>query len=88
MSDAIRQLAVPAELCRSFLRLAEANTSRSVETCGILCGKLVRKETSALCNFKYESVFLYKLFPAKVTLSVKMMWPGAPAGQVVQAHAT
>ncbi|KAG7220455.1 hypothetical protein INR49_018208, partial [Caranx melampygus] len=40
MVDALRQLAVPAELCRSFLRLAEANTSRAVETCGILCGKL------------------------------------------------
>ncbi|KAL6114874.1 stambp [Pungitius sinensis] len=42
MEDALRQLAVPAELCRSFLRLAEANTSRAVETCGILCGKLTR----------------------------------------------
>ncbi|RVE67735.1 hypothetical protein OJAV_G00084890 [Oryzias javanicus] len=42
MVDALRQLAVPAEVCRSFLRLAEANTSRAVETCGILCGKLTR----------------------------------------------
>lgn len=42
MVDALRQLAIPAELCRSFLRLAEANTSRAVETCGILCGKLTR----------------------------------------------
>ncbi|XP_019961235.2 STAM-binding protein-like A [Paralichthys olivaceus] len=42
MVDALRQLSVPAELCRSFLRLAEANTSRAVETCGILCGKLTR----------------------------------------------
>ncbi|XP_061586681.1 STAM-binding protein-like A [Cololabis saira] len=42
MVDALRQLAVPAELCRNFLRLAEANTSRAVETCGILCGKLTR----------------------------------------------
>lgn len=46
MVDALRQLAVPAELCRSFLRLAEANTSRAVETCGILCGKLVRSWNS------------------------------------------
>uniref|UniRef100_H3DD25 STAM binding protein b n=1 Tax=Tetraodon nigroviridis TaxID=99883 RepID=H3DD25_TETNG len=38
----LRQLSVPSELCRSFLRLAEANTSRAVETCGILCGKLTR----------------------------------------------
>ncbi|KAJ3580619.1 hypothetical protein NHX12_034317 [Muraenolepis orangiensis] len=42
MVDAVRQLAVPGELCRSFLRLAEANTNRAVETCGILCGKLNR----------------------------------------------
>nr|XP_061811514.1 STAM-binding protein-like A [Nerophis lumbriciformis] len=40
--DALRQLCVPSELCRSFLRLADANTSRAVETCGILCGKLTR----------------------------------------------
>ncbi|XP_076005624.1 STAM-binding protein-like A [Genypterus blacodes] len=44
MVDALRNLAVPAELCRGFLRLAEANTSRAVETCGILCGKLTRNE--------------------------------------------
>ncbi|XP_058491079.1 STAM-binding protein-like A [Solea solea] len=42
MEDALRQLAIPAELCRGFLKLAEANTSRAVETCGILCGKLTR----------------------------------------------
>ncbi|XP_019744071.1 STAM-binding protein-like A isoform X2 [Hippocampus comes] len=44
--DALRQLLVPSELCRSFLRLAEANTSRAVETCGILCGKLTRNTFS------------------------------------------
>lgn len=48
MVDALRQLAVPAELCQSFLRLAEANTSRMVETCGILCGKLVRLQNRAV----------------------------------------
>ncbi|KAM6965738.1 STAM-binding protein-like A [Aplochiton taeniatus] len=42
MVDALRQLAVPAELSRNFLRLAEANTSQAIETCGILCGKLTR----------------------------------------------
>ncbi|KAK7881428.1 hypothetical protein WMY93_029837 [Mugilogobius chulae] len=40
--DALRQLFVPSELCRRFLQLAEANTIRAVETCGILCGKLTR----------------------------------------------
>ncbi|XP_033828274.1 STAM-binding protein-like A [Periophthalmus magnuspinnatus] len=42
MVDALRQLFIPSELCRRFLQLAEANTIRAVETCGILCGKLTR----------------------------------------------
>ncbi|XP_030638053.1 STAM binding protein b [Chanos chanos] len=40
--DGLRQLAVPAGLCETFLRLADNNTVRGVETCGILCGKLTR----------------------------------------------
>lgn len=51
MVDALRQLSVPSELCRSFLRLAEANTSRAVETCGILCGKLVRLWNSPVLTY-------------------------------------
>lgn len=42
--NGLRQLFVPAELCQKFLKLAEANTARAVETCGILCGKLVRSQ--------------------------------------------
>ncbi|KAG5840577.1 hypothetical protein ANANG_G00190240 [Anguilla anguilla] len=42
MVDGLRQLAVPAELCQKFLKLADANTIRAVETCGILCGKLTQ----------------------------------------------
>lgn len=38
--DGLRQIAVPAELCGKFLRLANNNTIRAVETCGILCGTL------------------------------------------------
>ncbi|XP_051950130.1 STAM binding protein b [Xyrauchen texanus] len=38
--DGLRQIAVPAELCGKFLQLANNNTIRAVETCGILCGKL------------------------------------------------
>ncbi|XP_061672848.1 STAM-binding protein-like A isoform X2 [Syngnathoides biaculeatus] len=48
--DALRQLLVPLELCRSFLRLAEANTSRAVETCGILCGKLTHPTQTAFLS--------------------------------------
>ncbi len=41
LADGLRQIAVPAELCSNFLRLANNNTIRAVETCGILCGRLV-----------------------------------------------
>lgn len=40
--DGLRQVSVPAELCSKFLQMANSNTIRSVETCGILCGKLMR----------------------------------------------
>ncbi|TRZ03916.1 hypothetical protein DNTS_011095 [Danionella cerebrum] len=40
--DGLRQVAVPAELCDKFLQLANSNTIRAVETCGILCGRLNR----------------------------------------------
>ncbi|NXA12473.1 STABP protein, partial [Sapayoa aenigma] len=42
--DVLRQVIVPKELCQKFLQLADANTVRGVETCGILCGKLMRNE--------------------------------------------
>ncbi|NXE57834.1 STABP protein, partial [Casuarius casuarius] len=42
--DVLRQIIVPRELCQKFLQLADANTVRGVETCGILCGKLMRNE--------------------------------------------
>uniref|UniRef100_A0A8C8VJR7 STAM binding protein n=1 Tax=Pelusios castaneus TaxID=367368 RepID=A0A8C8VJR7_9SAUR len=42
--DGLRQVIIPKELCHKFLQLADANTTRGVETCGILCGKLMRNE--------------------------------------------
>ncbi|NXO01609.1 STABP protein, partial [Rhinopomastus cyanomelas] len=42
--DLLRQVVVPRELCHKFLQLADANTARGVETCGILCGRLMRNE--------------------------------------------
>nr|XP_020635779.1 STAM-binding protein [Pogona vitticeps] len=42
--EGLRQITVPRELCHKFLQLAEANTARGVETCGILCGKLMQNE--------------------------------------------
>lgn len=40
--DGLRHVVVPGKLCPRFLQLASANTARGVETCGILCGKLVK----------------------------------------------
>ncbi|XP_053126127.1 STAM-binding protein [Hemicordylus capensis] len=40
----LRHVVVPRELCHKFLQLADANTARGVETCGILCGKLMQNE--------------------------------------------
>ncbi|XP_077161039.1 STAM-binding protein [Paroedura picta] len=42
--EGLRHIIVPRELCHKFLQLADANTVRGVETCGILCGKLMRNE--------------------------------------------
>ncbi|MEE6527363.1 hypothetical protein FKM82_028695, partial [Ascaphus truei] len=39
-SDGLRHMSVPRDVCCKFLQLAESNTQRGVETCGILCGKL------------------------------------------------
>ncbi|OXB54590.1 hypothetical protein ASZ78_004091, partial [Callipepla squamata] len=42
--EALRGVILPRDLCHRFLLLAEANTLRGIETCGILCGKLTRNE--------------------------------------------
>ncbi|XP_054100791.1 STAM-binding protein isoform X7 [Callithrix jacchus] len=42
--NGLRHVVVPGRLCPQFLQLASANTARGVETCGILCGKLMRNE--------------------------------------------
>lgn len=38
----LRTVLVPSALLTKFLRLAASNTARSIETCGILAGILVR----------------------------------------------
>lgn len=38
----LRQVIVPSDLMRKFMVLAEHNTLRNIETCGILAGKMVR----------------------------------------------
>lgn len=39
---ALRTIVIPSQLRKRFLSIAEPNTRRNLETCGILCGKLHR----------------------------------------------
>nr|XP_020656943.1 AMSH-like protease isoform X4 [Pogona vitticeps] len=43
-AEGLRCVVLPRGLCPKFLLLAEANTVRGIETCGILCGKLTHNE--------------------------------------------
>lgn len=42
--EGLRIVVLPKDLSQKFLQLAEANTSRGIETCAILCGKLTHDE--------------------------------------------
>ncbi|XP_043836220.1 AMSH-like protease isoform X2 [Dromiciops gliroides] len=42
--EGLRCVLLPRDLCHQFLLLAESNTVRGIETCGILCGKLTHNE--------------------------------------------
>lgn len=41
ISTGIRPLVIPAELAQTFLRHVQLNTSKNVESCGLLTGKIV-----------------------------------------------
>ncbi|KAJ6653585.1 hypothetical protein lerEdw1_009083 [Lerista edwardsae] len=43
-TEGLRSVVLPKDLCHKFLQLADANTVRGIETCGILCGKLTHNE--------------------------------------------
>ncbi|XP_075866106.1 AMSH-like protease isoform X3 [Microcebus murinus] len=42
--EGLRCVVLPKDLCHRFLQLADSNTVRGIETCGILCGKLTHNE--------------------------------------------
>ncbi|XP_063817767.1 AMSH-like protease isoform X2 [Pseudophryne corroboree] len=42
--EGLRLVVLPKDLSHKFLQLADANTTRGIETCGILCGKLTHDE--------------------------------------------
>lgn len=69
--DGLRHVVVPGRLCPQFLQLASANTARGVETCGILCGKLVKKKTlswAETISSPLASCESQRRYPGSVTL--------------------
>ncbi|XP_056433414.1 AMSH-like protease [Gadus chalcogrammus] len=42
--EGLRRVAIPRDLTYRFLLLADSNTARGIETCGVLCGKLTQNE--------------------------------------------
>lgn len=58
LAEALRGVILPRDLCHKFLLLAEANTVRGIETCGILCGKLVQFNPH-ICMGKTYLIVLY-----------------------------
>ncbi|XP_069467371.1 AMSH-like protease isoform X3 [Ambystoma mexicanum] len=44
MVEGLRSVVLPRDLLHKFLLLADSNTARGIETCGILCGKLTHDE--------------------------------------------
>lgn len=44
--EGLRQVVVPRDLTYRFLLLANSNTAKGIETCGVLCGRLVRHSVS------------------------------------------
>ncbi|KAM3591981.1 uncharacterized protein V6R79_010733 [Siganus canaliculatus] len=42
--EGLRRVVIPRDLTYRFLLLADSNTARGVETCGVLCGRLTHNE--------------------------------------------
>ncbi|XP_037546913.1 AMSH-like protease [Nematolebias whitei] len=42
--EGLRRMVIPRDLTYRFLQLAESNTTRGIETCGVLCGRLTHDE--------------------------------------------
>ncbi|MEQ2181815.1 hypothetical protein GOODEAATRI_015436 [Goodea atripinnis] len=42
--EGLRRVVIPRDLMYQFLLLADSNTTRGIETCGVLCGRLTHNE--------------------------------------------
>lgn len=63
-----RTIIIPKDLTSKFLDLAFANTSRNIETCGILAGKLVNININLYFNSFIIIVFLFLFLRIKILL--------------------
>ena len=45
-----RPIVLPSDISSRFLSVASSNTRKNIETCGVLCGKLVSGEDYFLTN--------------------------------------
>ena len=63
-----RTIIIPKDLTSKFLDLAFANTSRNIETCGILAGKLVNININLYFNSFILIVFLFFFLRIKILL--------------------
>lgn len=53
--EGLRRVVIPRDLTYKFLLLADSNTARGIETCGVLCGKLVRHALTL--NILYANIY-------------------------------
>ncbi|NWW34258.1 STALP protease, partial [Panurus biarmicus] len=76
LAEALRGVILPRDLCHKFLLLAEANTVRGIETCGILCGKLVQFNPHICMGKTYLIVLYYPVILAFESVSMHSIVSG------------
>lgn len=60
--EGLRRVVVPRDLTYRFLLLADSNTARGIETCGVLCGRLVRLSAPFHCGgTKYQILYEHEV---------------------------
>ncbi len=58
--EGLRRVLIPRDLTYRFLLLADSNTGRGIETCGVLCGKLVRPQLEHTSSLWVEIYFVHE----------------------------
>ncbi|XP_073209878.1 AMSH-like protease isoform X2 [Lepidochelys kempii] len=77
MAEALRGVVLPTDLCHKFLLLAEANTVRGIETCGILCGKLCQSSLQDRITATWR---MWKNYSAFRINTLSSLWVGSITG--------